>query len=130
MSIERTYWTSDRLDADPDEYLEGSEVRQRASYEDATLVSSLTTSGKHAPVIDLDLPAQLIPSTTPGHFHLYIDHELEWDVYLELLQALAKAGLVEDGYVQASARREQTMVRKPGVLKPAASALPGTEVAA
>jgi len=44
----------------------------------ANVVSSLLTNGNHAPCIDLDVPAMLVPSSTPGHSHLYIDIEVPW----------------------------------------------------
>jgi len=90
--------------------------------EDAQVITSLVRkdigSRTHKVVIDLDLPAQPIPSSTEGHFHLYIDHEMEEDVYMELLTALGKAGLVEPGYVRASHERKLTAVRLPWIHKP------------
>lgn len=71
----------------------------------------------HRPVLDLDYPAQLIPSTTPGHFHLYLDHEVPHDAYMRLLDALADCGLIEDGYRNASHDRGYTAVRLPWVRK-------------
>ena len=54
------------------------------------------------------------PSSTSGHFHLYIDAPLTWDTYEDLLVCLGEedgGGLVEEGYVRASVRRKQTFVR-------------------
>ncbi len=81
----------------------------------ANLVGSLTDRGTHMPVIDIDLPVKAVPSRTPGHFHLYIDKEMDWDTYMELLWALVDAGLVQRGYVEASIKQGATFVRKPGV---------------
>lgn len=75
--------------------------------------------GRHKVVLDLDLPAKLIPSSTEGHFHLYVDHELTWEKYKALLVALGEAGILEEGYVRASLAREFTAVRLPWVHKPA-----------
>lgn len=37
-------------------------------------VGSLLAYGKlHAPTLDVDFPCELVPSSTPGHFHRYID---------------------------------------------------------
>jgi hypothetical protein len=95
--------------------------RQPREVEDiaeANLISSRLTSGLHAPVLDIDFHARLIPSSTPGHFHLYLDDlAITWPVYARLLLALADAGVIEHGYAAASIDREQTMVRKPGVSK-------------
>jgi hypothetical protein len=68
-------------------------------------------------VLDLDLPAQLIPSSTPGHFHLYLDVELSHSTYMDLLTALAAAGIIERGYADASRERGYTAVRLPWVRK-------------
>lgn len=61
--------------------------------------------------------ARWVPSSTPGHGHLYIDAILWWDEYEALLQAFAWAGLVEPGYVGASMRRRATHLRLPWVRK-------------
>lgn len=73
----------------------------------------------HKLIIDLDLPAKLVPSSTPGHFHLYVDHEIEKDAYFGLLAALVRAGLVEPGYLGASESRGYTAVRLPWIKKEA-----------
>lgn len=70
----------------------------------------------HKPVIDIDLPCQLVQSS-PGKFHLYIDHEVEADAYWYLLDALQRAGICEEGYVSASRRRGYSAVRHPNKLK-------------
>lgn len=67
----------------------------------------------HYPCIDLDIPCYLIPSSTPGHSHLYIDHKVSWEDYKKVLYALAEAGIVETGYVEASIARGFTALRPP-----------------
>lgn len=84
----------------------------------ANVVSSLLTNGMHAPAIDLDVPVILLPSSTPGHFHLYIDHELDWADYQRLLGVLHDVGLVEDGFWRSALRRGTTLLRLPHVSKP------------
>lgn len=74
-------------------------------------------TGLHKPVLDIDFPAQLIPSTTPGHFHLYLDKEITWEKYRALLRALADAGVIEQGYCDASIARGYSAVRLPWVPK-------------
>lgn len=71
----------------------------------------------HRPVLDIDFPAALIPSTTPGHFHLYLDKPMGWSQYSRLLGALAEAGIIEQGYLGASIDRGYTSVRLPWVKK-------------
>lgn len=71
----------------------------------------------HAPVIDLDVPHALVPSTTPGHSHLYLDVVIPWSKYVALLDALREAGIVTAGYVSASKARGYTSARLPWIKK-------------
>lgn len=75
----------------------------------------------HKPVLDIDLPVTLVPSSTAGHYHLYIDKAMSWDTYVNLLVALGQAGILEEGYVAASMERGYTAARLPWVRKPAAT---------
>jgi len=82
------------------------------------LVSSLKTDGTHAPALDIDIPCRYVPSSTPGHGHLYFDTlSLTWEGYQDLLKALVLAGIVEQGYYLASLNRGQTLLRPPHVKK-------------
>lgn len=85
----------------------------------ATVAISMSSEQpeRHKLVIDLDLPAKLIESTTPGHYHLYVDKLIPTDKYFALLKALANAGLIEPGYLGASEARGYTAVRLPWVKK-------------
>lgn len=93
--------------------------RKPAPIENSHVISSELEkdSGYHKPVIDIDVPIRVFPSTTPGHFHLYIDYNVQWDDYVHLLYAMAQAGIVERGYVDASIQRGGTHVRLPWVSK-------------
>ncbi|MBV9919827.1 MAG: hypothetical protein JOY78_03095 [Pseudonocardia sp.] len=86
--------------------------------ETANLVTSESVGERHRVVLDIDLPAKLIPSSTPGHSHLYINHEMSWEDYTRLLNVLAEVGIVEPGYVRASLDRGYTAVRLPWIKKP------------
>lgn len=91
-----------------------------ASELDAEVVSSeIDTRGLnvHAPVLDLDVVAYLLPSTTPGHTHLYINHPIPWCKYKRMLKAMGNAGVLEQGYVEASIRRGHSSVRVPWLKK-------------
>ena len=89
--------------------------------DDAKIVGSrIAGTDKHIVAIDLDLDAVLVPSSTPGHHHLYIDREMDWDTYEQLLVALFNAGLIEEGYLDVSLRREETHLRTPWTKKTAA----------
>lgn len=83
----------------------------------ATLVSSKLPNGNHKPVIDLDLPCTLAESSTPGHYHLFIDKEMSFGQFLNILQAMTDAGVVQPGFNRFTREREQAFVRYPGVTK-------------
>ena len=74
-----------------------------------------TTWGErlHMPAIDIDVPCRYVPSTTPGHGHLYIDLLVEEELYFELLDVLARCGIVEPGYASASKAKGQSTLRPP-----------------
>ena len=82
---------------------------------DANVISSDSSADPnvHYPVIDLDVPVYLIPSSTSGHGHLYINVGMTFEAYKNILVALADAGVVEQGYVDASIRRGRSDVRLP-----------------
>jgi hypothetical protein len=71
----------------------------------------------HRPVLDIDIPMAIVPSSTPGHGHLYLDKVLTWTQYAKLLDVLAEVGIIEPGYRDASHAREFTSVRLPWVTK-------------
>lgn len=86
--------------------------------EKADIVLSVDPStGKHRPVLDIDFPLHTVPSSTPGHFHLYLDKPMPWSKYKKLIHALADAGIIEDGYASVSLDRKYTSVRLPWVKK-------------
>jgi hypothetical protein len=84
-----------------------------APADEADLVCSDNSEGLHLPVIDLDLPVQLVPSATPGNFHLYIDKPISWAHYKAILRALAEAGIVQWGYYDATLERGYGSLRHP-----------------
>lgn len=85
---------------------------------EANSVGSLhIASGMHKPVLDIDMPALLVPSSTRGHSHLYIDAPMDWPDYSMLLKTLAAVGIIERGFMQASIKREGTWVRTPWTRK-------------
>lgn len=67
----------------------------------------------HQPVIDLDIPAKLIPSFQNGHSHLYLDVKLTWGDYLKLLKVMAEVGIIEKEYYEVSKSKGYTAVRSP-----------------
>lgn len=95
----------------------GGQLNTPDEHHPANLVSSLCEDGYHRPALDIDIPAIAVPSSTPGHCHIYFDVPLEWGAYVKLLDALVEAGILEQGYVAASKSRGQTLLRLPGVPK-------------
>lgn len=92
--------------------------REVKTLKEAEIVSSEIENGLHAPVLDIDFGAALIPSSTFGHYHLYLDQPMTWRTYKRLLKALAKAGVIEKGYARASIARGYSALRVPGLMKP------------
>ena len=87
---------------------------------EANVISSLIPmigTKRHYPVLDIDVPAVLVPSSTPGHSHLYIDQSVDDEDYWVLCEALAKVGILQPGYVSASKERGYTSVRLPWIKK-------------
>jgi len=80
--FERTLWTIEYADLNassktlakrglkPDM---GGHRRLATSMKEANLISSLREDGSHAITLDIDHHAELIPSSTADHYHLYID---------------------------------------------------------
>lgn len=62
-------------------------------------------------------PYSLVPSSTSGHGHLYLDTPLTWRRTKRLLKALGRAGVLEAGFVRVSIRRRATHARLPWVTK-------------
>jgi hypothetical protein len=101
------------------EYLEDGERYFTTDKDEANLITSkvLGNDQLHKVVLDVDIPARLIPSSTEGHFHLYIDKQIPWDNYVDLLGALAECGIIEAGYANASVERGYTAARLPWIKK-------------
>ena len=118
----RKTWRVDHLDI-VDEPMALSLLKYRQyedrqpSDEDANVVSSHLSTGLRAPIIDLDFPHQYIPSTTPGHGHLYLNRPISRWREIILLWGLYMGGVIEKGYFIWSIRRGGTFVRRPGVMK-------------
>ncbi len=118
---ERLFWKADLTPGAKSSDGEPPSVtasRRIAPEDEANLIGSLTDQGTHMPVIDIDrIHVRVVESSTPGNFHLYLDKEMPWYQYQDLLQVLEDCGIVEHGYVNASIARKATFVRKPGVVK-------------
>lgn len=86
---------------------------------EATVISSVSTDDPdvHYPVLDIDVRAHLVPSSTSGHTHLYLDHPLTPDQLWKLCDVMAEVGILEPGYVSACKERGYTSVRLPWIKK-------------
>lgn len=99
------------------DYNNDGEVAEDIFTANAICSDDPTRPGVHWPVIDIDLPIRVIPSSTPGHNHLYIDVPMDFATFMALLEALAAAGLVEPGFVEGSRRRGHADLRLPHIKK-------------
>jgi len=127
----RVDWSRARGKHDPNDVVDYEPMidREEADLEKANIVSSLIkpkvdfladpNDKRHILAIDLDIPATLISSSTPGHHHLYIETKegIPHHRYMALLHALADAGVIEEGYAQVSIARGHSDLRLPWVSK-------------
>lgn len=98
--------------------------REVADMDEANIVSSerKTFAGgptRHAVLLDIDYPAYVVESSTPGHHHVYLDvpNGVAHDDYMELVALLGRIGVVEPGYAEVSVKRGHTDLRLPWVRK-------------
>lgn len=72
----------------------------------ALLLSSLRVSPfgseRYSLMLDLDVAARLVPSSTEGHHHLFIDVDLSRAEHDQVMRALAAAGVIQPGYAQSA----------------------------
>lgn len=117
--IDRTYLHHPTLDkGTSSSYKENQNIVPADGNKPANLISSVCEDGLHAPVIDIDYPIEVYPSSQMGHHHLYLNKKISFEQYKNLLLAMQQAGLVEAGYVDASIKAGYTAVRPVGVTKP------------
>lgn len=86
--------------------------RIHTSESNANLISSEDDEGLHTPFLDIDFDAELVPSRTPGHYHLMLHGiRMPWEDYEKVINVLADVGIIEDGYRNASLARKATFLR-------------------
>lgn len=111
-----------------DGYDPSGDRRATTALDEANVISSLmldTQSGEsalHFPVFDIDIPAFLVPSSTEGNTHLYLDVQIADEQYWRLCEVLVECGILQPGYVSACKARGYTSVRLPWVKKSEVSA--------
>ena len=79
--------------------------------------SSKRRSYDHTPMFDIDVPAALVPSSTPGHHHLYIDVSLDQERYAKLVNVLEECGIIQPGIKLGFEKRGGTTLRYPWIRK-------------
>jgi len=126
-----TFWSCDLVGANST----GRLTLIPAPPELADLVSSDTGEYLHMPVLDIDWniePAvgkilayygltgeyRLVPSSTRGHWHLFVAERMTRGDYLKLLDRMRGDTVISDGYYRLCSRLNQTVVRLPGRFKP------------
>lgn len=67
--------------------------------------------------VELVRPHTLVPSSTPGHAHLYLDIPMTWRTYRGLLWGLSTVDVIEHGFYQEALQREETVLPLPWVKK-------------
>jgi len=113
--MRRLQWFNKRLESGD---YDDSELFSPTKQNPANVTSSLADDGFHYPALDIDVPCRVVPSSTPGHSHLYFDEtKLTWPQYVNLMNVLADCGILERGYVAASRAKGQSLLRLPGVTK-------------
>lgn len=132
----RVDWRFSFVPTEDKEYEPGIDREEESSLDKANVISSTRTGfprdhvtdpetkkyvqkQRHAVLLDIDYPAHLIESSTPGHYHLYLDvpEGVKHEDYMELLAVLAKCGVIEKGYADVSIARGHSDLRLPWVSK-------------
>ena len=88
-----------------------------ADLAEANLISSEIVDGVHIPLIDIDMDAALLPSSTPGHHHLYIDKNMPFEDLIKLLEVMVEVGIVQKGFLEGTKKRGFSSLRLPHVSK-------------
>lgn len=84
---------------------------------DANLIGSQKPNGKHTLFLDLDGETYVVDSSTLGHKHVYINTDLSTEALKEIIDVLAKHGIVQEGIKQQLDTSGFLTLRPPGVIK-------------
>ena len=113
------------MDSEKVERIIGDDSPPLVNLRDANIVTSEYDEGddypgairQHMPVLDVDIPVQLVPSTNVGHYHLYFGIAVAEEKYWAMLDAMTDAGVVQAAWVDASKNRGYSAVRLPWIKK-------------
>lgn len=81
----------------------------------SNIITSIAHDGFHYPVLNIDCPVTVVPSTIPGHSHVLIDHPVSRNQYFEMLQSLANVGIVNGNWLHEAQQLGASWVRLPWV---------------
>lgn len=113
--------TVNKVEAEKNNDYSIQEVEEPSWNKPENLIVSKLSNGKHSILLDIDIPVELIESSTPGHYHIgFPSLEVDWNNYKQLLRALRNCEIIEPGYCGASIERGFTAVRTPDNKKPGA----------
>lgn len=85
---------------------------------EGNLISSMVAPDQHRPVLDLDMPHIYVPSSTPGHGHLYINNVVLNDMaHYVLISTLVELGILGPGSRVQLDTHNMSMTRPPHVKK-------------
>lgn len=88
------------------------DIRLRALPDDLDHFKVISYAPEHEAMVPPIVPrCALVPSSTWGHWHLYVDEPMTWAEAVEMVEGLVEAGLVERNYLNFSKRRGMFMVR-------------------
>lgn len=127
------YW----LGTLPSEYGPDTETMRAVTHPmNANLIGSQGSDGKHRVAVDIDLDVvdrvgalleqvglagheyMLTPSSTAGHWHLYVGVTFDtWDEYCQLLSQMVIDGIISPEYFAMAKNHGMTRLRRPGVRK-------------
>ena len=79
--------------------------------------SQIKGSTSHYLILDIDHPAWLVPSSTPGHSHLFIDKKVKSEAFKDIIESLHSGGLLADGNMRQLYAYGSQFLRLPGVKK-------------
>lgn len=71
----------------------------------------------HSPILDLDIPHALVPSSTPGRAHLYLGVKLDTNEMNRLVDTLVEVGILQRGIGAQWRRHGHLGARLPWVKK-------------
>lgn len=77
--------------------------------------------------LEICVPSFDVASSTSGHSHIYIEHELSWPAYARLLDALQGARVLRGRFHEMAMRRQMTLLLTPARSKAEMKARLGAE---